>query len=123
MNKGKLYKRRGAPNRPGETLRLRESAAAAAFQLLRPHGSPAVDTAAPLPLASSGQGAAAPSPEWPSLEALKERCLAFGINISTPELIAAGLHLLTQQTETALEVAILQSLRADRTSVTRRTRR
>ncbi len=53
---------------------------------------------------------------------LKARCMQFGVDASTEELVEAGLQLLEGQTETALEVAMLQSLRADR-SLERRTRR
>lgn len=53
------------------------------------------------------------------LSDLQERCLKFGIRPSNDELIDAGLLLLTQLTETALEVALLQSLRADRSSTPR----
>jgi hypothetical protein len=45
---------------------------------------------------------------------IKARCLTFGLYPNNEELIAAGLLLLTQLTETALEAALLQSLRADR---------
>jgi hypothetical protein len=54
---------------------------------------------------------------------LKDRCSAFGIDATTAEVLLAGLHLLGQQTETALEVAMLQSLRADRTCAKRRSKR
>jgi hypothetical protein len=57
------------------------------------------------------------------IETLKERCAAFGVDATTAELLLAGLHLLSQQTETALEVAMLQSLRADRSCAKRRSRR
>lgn len=61
--------------------------------------------------------------DWPGLPALNERCLAFGIDASSAELMAAGLHLLSEQTDTALEVAMLQSLRADRSTARRRSKR
>lgn len=54
---------------------------------------------------------------------LKERCLAFGIDATNQELIAAGMLLLTELTETALEVAMLQSMRANRSLLKRRVRR
>jgi hypothetical protein len=61
--------------------------------------------------------------DWPGLSALKERCMAFGIDASSAELMAAGLQLLSEQTDTALEVAMLQSLRADRSTARRRSKR
>lgn len=57
------------------------------------------------------------------LDRLKERCLNFGVDATKAELIDAGLLLLETQTETALEAAILQSLRADRSFMRRKTRR
>jgi hypothetical protein len=51
---------------------------------------------------------------------LKDRCARFGIDASTEEMLLAGLRLLTDQTETALEVALLQSLRSDRLLAKRR---
>ena len=52
---------------------------------------------------------------------LREKCLGFGIDVVESDLIAAGLLLLDRQTETALEVAILQALRADRSLLPRKT--
>lgn len=45
---------------------------------------------------------------------LKTRCRAFGVDATTDELVYAGLLALANQTETALEANLLQSLRADR---------
>lgn len=104
---------------------LRESAAAAASALIAP-GEAEVDRTYARP---AGRGAGKPdngdtvAADTASLVALKQRCLAFGINATTAELFTAGLHLLTQQTETALEVAVLQSLRADRSFTKRRSPR
>ncbi len=57
------------------------------------------------------------------LDELKARCLRFGVDATKAELMDAGLLLLEAQTETALEVAILQSLRADRSFLPRKARR
>ena len=57
------------------------------------------------------------------LRQLKDRCMGFGIDATDKELVQAGLLLLAQQTETALEVAMLQSLRADRSFAPRSKRR
>lgn len=97
-----------------QALPLKAAAAAAAHRLLT-GSAPAQNDALALP-ASSLQ-------DTHELALLKERCVAFGIHPSTEELLLAGLHLLTQQTETGLEVAVLQSLRADRSCVPRRHRR
>ncbi len=97
-----------------------------------PHAGPlsaaAADAARKLLGNASNTGSAveahgSPHQDMPEMAVLKERCAAFGIHASSEELLLAGLHLLTQQTETGLEVAVLQSLRADRTYVPRRHRR
>lgn len=54
---------------------------------------------------------------------LTARCAQFGIDATASEILGAGLLLLAEKTETALEVAMLQSLRADRTFTPRKTRR
>lgn len=57
------------------------------------------------------------------LHELKARCLQFGVDATDKELIVAGLLMLAEQTETALEVAILKSLRADRSFRLRKSQR
>ena len=100
---------------------LNESVAAAALRLINPQ----LGTTGQL---GDGRAAVDASAEVDGLDligiaVLKERCAAFGINATNAELLSAGLHLLAQQTETALEVAMLQSLRADRSFAKRRSRR
>ncbi len=63
------------------------------------------------------------SPRQEQIDELKARCLNFGVDATKAELIDAGLLLLESLTETALEVAILQSLRADRSFLPRKSRR
>ncbi|MET0856843.1 MAG: hypothetical protein ABWY27_08845 [Telluria sp.] len=48
------------------------------------------------------------------LAALKKRCLEFGMNVKKGELLTAGLQLLNCLPETALEAAVLPSIRAGR---------
>jgi hypothetical protein len=45
---------------------------------------------------------------------LKKRCLEFGMNVKKGELLTAGLQLLKYLPETALEAAVLPSMRAGR---------
>lgn len=107
-----------APVRPGE-------AALAALQLLFQRELDAAKPRATVPGPAERHRimAGTPSADDFGLGALKARCLVFGIDATTAELLVAGLHLLGQQTETALEVAMLQSLRADRTVTRRRIKR
>lgn len=57
------------------------------------------------------------------IDELTARCAQFGIDATASEILGAGLLLLAEKTETALEVAMLQSLRADRTFTPRKSRR
>lgn len=103
---------------------LQQSTSAVALKFLHQRALSAPDASGPpLPGRASGQNGSPPSAQYPGMDALKERCLAFGINASETELLIAGLHLLSEQTETALEATILQSLRADRSCRQRRARR
>ena len=70
-----------------------------------------------------GPGSAMDSVRSDTVATLKERCAGFGVEPTTADLIDAGLLLLMQQTETALEVALLQSLREDRSFTKRKGRR
>lgn len=45
---------------------------------------------------------------------LKKRCLGFGVNVKKGELLTAGLQLLKHLPDTALEAAVLPSMRSDR---------
>jgi hypothetical protein len=86
--------------------------------------SPATtESTPPVALSESAAAAAFRLINSMELETLKGRCTAFGIDATNDELLLAGLHLLGQQTETALEVAMLQSLRADRSCAKRRSKR
>ncbi len=67
--------------------------------------------------------ASEPAQRQERVDGLKARCLAFGVDATKAELIDAALLLLETQTETALEVAILQSLRSDRSFLPRKSRR
>jgi hypothetical protein len=83
----------------------------------------ATESTSPVALSESAAAAAFRLINSMELETLKGRCTAFGIDATTDELLLAGLYLLGQQTETALEVAMLQSLRADRSCAKRRSKR
>jgi hypothetical protein len=48
------------------------------------------------------------------LKELKERCLAFGANVKKGELLTAGLQVLRELPETALEAAVLPLMRPER---------
>ena len=109
-----MGKSKETPTQAPHAVPLSAAAADAARELLAGNASntgSAVETRASL------------HQDTPEMAVLKARCAAFGIHASSEELLLAGLHLLTQQTETGLEVAVLQSLRADRTCVPRRHRR
>ncbi|WP_426173685.1 hypothetical protein [Massilia sp. TWR1-2-2] len=57
---------------------------------------------------------ALPESEIILLVELKKRCLEFGMNVKKGELLTAGLQLLKYLPETALEAAVLPSMRAGR---------
>ena len=58
----------------------------------------------------------------PLIAELKARCCSFGIDATKGEILRAALLVLGRHTDTALEVEMLQSLRADRTFFSRRAR-
>jgi hypothetical protein len=57
---------------------------------------------------------ALPESQVALLGELKKRCLGFGVNVKKGELLTAGLQLLNNLTETALEAAVLPSMRSGR---------
>ena len=57
---------------------------------------------------------ALPESQVALLGELKKRCLGFGVNVKKGELLTAGLQLLRNLPETALEAAVLPTMRADR---------
>lgn len=57
---------------------------------------------------------ALPESQVALLGELKKRCLGFGVNVKKGELLTAGLQLLKNLPETALEAAVLPSMRLDR---------
>lgn len=57
---------------------------------------------------------ALPESQIALLNELKKRCLDFGVNVKKGELLTAGLQLLKNLPETALEAAVLPTMRADR---------
>lgn len=57
---------------------------------------------------------ALPESQVALLGELKKRCLAFGVNVKKGELLTAGLQLLNDLPATALEAAVLPSMRSDR---------
>lgn len=57
---------------------------------------------------------ALPESQIALLGELKKRCLGFGVNVKKGELLTAGLQLLNKLPETALEAAVLPSMRVDR---------
>lgn len=57
---------------------------------------------------------ALPESQIALLVELKKRCLSFGVDVKKGELMTAGLQLLNALPETALEAAVLPSMRSDR---------
>jgi hypothetical protein len=57
---------------------------------------------------------ALPESQVAALGELKKRCLGFGVNAKKGELLTAGLQVLQQLSDTALEAAVLPSLRSGR---------
>jgi hypothetical protein len=57
---------------------------------------------------------ALPESQIDLLVELKKRCLEFGMNVKKGELLTAGLQLLKYLPDTALEAAVLPSMRAGR---------
>jgi len=113
-----------APEAATPALPLRVSAEASARKLMSQLESERrAGPDAPGKRAVPAGGALVVCADSAAVAALKGRCAAFGIDATTNELISAGLLLLSQQTETALEVALLQSLRADRSFSRRRDKR
>lgn len=55
-----------------------------------------------------------PESQLDLLGELKKRCLVFGVKVKKGELLAAGLRLLADLPETALEAAVLPSVRVAR---------
>lgn len=89
----------------------------------QPEDSPAPDYVS---VVQPRRGKRTPEPGSPMAECvveLRRRCLAFGLDVTEPELTYAGLLLLLNQSETALEVAMLQSLRGDRSTQPRKSGR
>lgn len=100
---------------------LKESVAAAALRLINPLDRETGQLGDGR--ATADASAQADGLDFIGIAELKERCAGFGINPTNAELLVAGLYLLAQQTETALEVAMLQSLRADHSFAKRRSKR
>lgn len=59
-----------------------------------------------------------PESQLALLGELKKRCLVFGVKVKKGELLAAGLRLLADLPETALEAAVLPSVRQPRPPAT-----
>lgn len=57
---------------------------------------------------------ALPESQIALLAELKKHCLGFGVNVKKGELLTAGLQLLKNLPETALEAAVLPLMRSDR---------
>ncbi len=84
-----------------------------------PVPAPAVPIAAPIVLKRKQEkrirtSFALPESQIVLLAELKKRCLAFGMNVKKGELLTAGLQLLKYLPDTALEAAVLPSMRAGR---------
>jgi hypothetical protein len=64
-----------------------------------------------------------PESQFALIAELKTRCAAFGVSPRKSELLAAGLRMLKNLSETSLEAEILPSLRTDRKAVKGKTRK
>lgn len=98
----------------------RRAAAPAAKTAARPKGS-AAQAAVVKPAEKAGRkekrirsSFTLPESQFALLSELKKRCLAFGVDVKKGELVAAGLQLLSNLPESALEASVLPSLRPDR---------
>lgn len=66
---------------------------------------------------------ALPESQIALLAELKQRCVGFGVNVKKGELLTAGLQWLKNLPETALEAAVLPSMRSERPGETRKKRK
>lgn len=99
---------------------VRRATAAASKAPAKPAVAPAPSTAAtspPMPRNDEKRirtSFALPESQIALLGQLKKRCLDFGVNVKKGELLTAGLQLLNNLAETALEAVVLPSLRSNR---------
>lgn len=112
--------KRPAAKKPAAPTARRAAPAAASKTAAKPTVSPAPSIAVKTPPAPRNSekrirtSFAMPESQIALLGELKKRCVGFGVNVKKGELLTAGLQWLKNLPETALEAAVLPSMRSDR---------
>lgn len=109
-----------AAEKPAAPAARRAAAVPASKTAAKPKVSPTQATAAKPPRKAEPKekrirsSYTLPESQIALLGELKKKCLAFGVNVKKGELLAAGLQLLKNLPESALEASVLPSIRSDR---------